>query len=133
MLIGNTGFPSEQKRLCIPRTGGDPGRVIASGEALLLPDTRSHSAFRQYLKTARMGSAAYAPLIQEGQAIGLLITAALAANTLSEKDLAVLTAVAPVIVENWLKLDGPHWLAQEFERAKTTGEAFFVGKEGVTA
>lgn len=133
MLIGNTGFPPEQKRLCIPRTGGDPGRVIASGEGLLLRDTRSHSGFRQYLKTARMGSAVYAPLMHEGQAIGLLITAALAANTMSEDDLAVVTAVAPAIVENWLKLDGPRWLAQEFERAKESGEAFFVGKEGVSA
>ena len=132
MLTGNAGFPPEQKRLCIPLTGGDPGRVISSGQALLLPDTRSHTEFRQYLKTARMGSAAYAPLISEGRTFGLIIVAALAANTLRESDLAVLKALAPVIVEKWMKLEGPSWLAAEYSRAVDTGEAFFVGQEGVS-
>lgn len=132
MLTGNTGFPAEQKRLCIPVGGGDPGQVIASGQPLLLADTRSHSRFRQYLKTARMGSAAYAPLSREGRTFGLIIVAALAADTLGEDDLGVLTALAPTIVENWVRLDGPAWLAAEYDRAVETGEAFFTGQEGVS-
>lgn len=131
MLTGNAGFPAEQRRLCIPLNGGDPGRVIASGQPLLLSDTRSHSQFRQYLKTARMGSAAYAPLSYEGRTFGLIIVAALAANTLDDDDLAVLTALAPTIAENWVRLEGPAWLAAEYARAVETGEAFFVGQEGV--
>lgn len=131
MLIGNTGFPPEQRRLCVPLNGGDPGRVIASGKPLLLGDTRNHSGFRQYLKTARMGSAAYAPLTSEGRTFGLIIVAALAANTLREGDLAALTVLAPTVAESWIKLDGPAWLAAEYHRALETGEAFLTGQEGV--
>lgn len=131
MLVGNTGFPPEQRRLCVPLNGGDPGRVIASAQPLLLGDTRSHSGFRQYLKTARMGSAAYAPLTSEGRTFGLIIVAALAANTLREGDLAVLTLLAPTLAESWIKLGGPAWLETEYVRALESGEAFLADQEGV--
>ena len=36
MLVGNTGFPPDQTRLCIPIDGGHPGQVIASAAPLLL-------------------------------------------------------------------------------------------------
>lgn len=114
MLVGNTGFPPEQKRLLIPIDGGHPGRVIATGQPILLTDTRSHGSFRQYLKTARMGSAIYAPLIWEDAAQGLIIMAGLAAGTMSAADLAVLEALAPAVTHNWLRLGGPDWLAREY-------------------
>ena len=82
MLVGNTGFPPDQRRLCIPIDGGNPGQVIASAAPLLLKDTREHTEFRQYLRTSRMGSAIYAPLVWEGAAQGLLIMAAQAAGTM---------------------------------------------------
>jgi hypothetical protein len=53
MLVGNQGFPPEQRRLMIPIDGGDPGRVIASARPLLLRDTRGHAGFRQYLNVRR--------------------------------------------------------------------------------
>jgi hypothetical protein len=114
MLVGNIGFPPEQRRLLIPIDGGHPGRVIASGEPLLLEDTRRHEAFRQYLKTARMGSAIYAPLIWDGAARGLIIMAAQAGGTMGAGDLAVLAACAPGVTANWLRTGGPDWLAQEY-------------------
>lgn len=120
MLVGNIGFPPEQRRLLIPIDGGHPGRVIATAEPLLLMDTRQHPAFKQYLKTARMSSAIYAPLIWDGAARGLIIVAAQAGNTFAAPDLAVLMAVAPVVTANWLRLGGPAWLDAEY-RAVTTG------------
>ena len=123
MLVGNTGFPADQRRLRIPIDGGHPGRVIATAQPLLLQDTRDHPAFRQYLRTARMGSAVYAPLIWEGAAQALIIVAAQAAGTMRAADLAVLVAVAPVIGQEWQARGGPGWLAAEYaaEQARVAG------------
>lgn len=126
MLVGNTGFPAEQERLCIPVDGGDPGRVIASAAPLLLHDTRAHGGFRQYLKTARMGSAVYAPLVRDGRAFGLIITAALAGGTMGEDDLAVIAALAPVVAGLWDDRGGPAWLAQEYAGALAGGRAWIA-------
>ena len=56
MLIGNVGFPAEQRRLMIPIDGGHPARVRQSRKALLLANTDEHGDFKQYLKSSRMGS-----------------------------------------------------------------------------
>ena len=116
MLVGNTGFPPDQKRLRIPIDGGHPGQVIASAAPLLLEDTRQHTAFRQYLRTARMGSAAYAPLVWDGAAQGLLIMAAQAAGTMRHEDLAVLVELAPAVAREWRARGGCDWLAEEYAR-----------------
>ena len=114
MLTGNIGFPPEQRRLLIPIDGGHPGQVIATGAPLLLEDTRKHPAFKQYLTSARMSSAIYAPLIWDGAARGLIILAAQAGGTMGPQDLAILCAIAPAITANWLRLGGPDWLAVEY-------------------
>jgi hypothetical protein len=114
MLVGNIGFPPEQRRLLIPIDGGHPGRIIASAAPLLLRDTRQHQEFKQYLKTARMGSAIYAPLIWEGAARGLIIMAAQAGGTMGEDDLATLVTTAPAVTAGWLRTGGPDWLATEY-------------------
>jgi hypothetical protein len=116
MLVGNTGFPPDQKRLRIPIDGGNPGQVIETAQPLLLEDTRTRTEFRQYLRTARMGSAIYAPLLWDGAAQGLLIMAAQAAGTMRQQDLAALVALAPVVAREWRALGGPDWLAQEYAR-----------------
>jgi len=128
MLTGATGFPPEQQRLCIPIDGGDPGQVIATAEPLLIVDTRAHQRFRQYLKTARMGSAIYAPLIWDGRAQGLIIMAALAAGTFGQADLDVLATLAPVVAANWRRTGGPAWHAQEYAAALRDGRAFIAGE-----
>lgn len=114
MLVGNIGFPADQRRLLIPIDGGDPGRVLASGASLLIADTRRHPTFRQYLRTARMGSAIYAPLVWDGSARGLVIMAAQAGGTMRAADLGVLAACAPGVTANWLRTGGPDWLAAEY-------------------
>ena len=114
MLVGNTGFPHDQKRLMIPIDGGHPGQVIAETAPLLLEDTRQHTEFRQYLRTARMGSAVYAPLVWDGAAQGLLIMAAQAAGTMRSEDLAAIVELAPVVAREWRARGGPNWLAEEY-------------------
>ena len=121
MLVGNHGFPPEQKRLLVPIDGGNPGQVIASGEPLLLADTTVRPDFKQYLKTSRMGSAIYAPLIWHGQTIGLIITAAQARWTFGQSDLDRLVELAPVATLAWIAHDGPAWLALEYEGVKPSG------------
>ena len=116
MLVGNTGFPPDQKRLLIPIDGGHPGRVIASGQPLLLHDTRDHPDFRQYLRTTRMGSAIYAPLFDGRMPIGLVIVAAKAFGTLHQGDLDALVAVADVVGPRWRVQGGPDWLARAYDR-----------------
>jgi GAF domain len=72
--------------------------------------------FRQYLKTSRMGSAIYAPLIWHERVIGLLIMAAQARWTFGPQDLAVLTAIAPAAAAAWIANGGDAWLAAEYGR-----------------
>lgn len=114
MLVGNTGFPPDQRRLLIPIDGGHPGVVLATGKPLLLANTHEHQGFRQYLRTARMGSAVYAPLIWDGAARGLIIMAAQAAWTMRPGDLETLVNVAPAVRDAWLRTDGPAWLDAEY-------------------
>ena len=128
MLVGNIGFPPEQRRLLIPVDGGHPGRVIASAQPLLLIDTRRHQVFRQYLKTARMGSAVYAPLLWDGVAQGVLIAAAQAGGTMGPDDLAALVALAGVVRDRWLDLQGPAWLAGEFAAVMAQGAVADPGR-----
>lgn len=114
MLVGNMGFPAEQRRLLVPIDGGNPGQVIATAKPLLLEDTTTRSDFRQYLSTSRMGSAIYAPLVRDGRAMGLIIMAAQARWTFGAADLDALNALAPLAERAWQRLDGPQWLETEY-------------------
>jgi hypothetical protein len=122
MLVGNTGFPPDQRRLLIPIDGGHPGVVLATARPLLLENTREHPAFQQYLRTARMGSAVYAPLVWDGAARGLVIMAAQAAGTMGPADLAALVAAAPAVRDGWLRTGGPDWLAAEYAAVRAAAQ-----------
>lgn len=111
----------------VPIDGGHPGWVVAHRRSLLLANTDEDRGFRQYLKTARMGSAAYAPLIWQGEILGLIIVAAKARNTLRPVDLAVLEALAPLAASLWVALGGPRWLAAAYPPA----EAWRAPAEGL--
>lgn len=127
MLVGNTGFPVEQKRLMVPIEGGNPGWVVANRQSLVLPNTDDDRSFRQYLKTSRMGSALYSPLLWQGEILGLILVAAQARNTLGAADLAILDALAPVAAASWVALGGPQWLASSYPPA----DAWRASSEGL--
>jgi hypothetical protein len=117
MLVGNSGFPPEQRRLMVPIDAGHPGRVRASREALLLENTDDHGSFRQYLNTARMGSSIYAPMLWEGRFLGQIVLAAQARWTLRPADLAVMMALAPLAAAIWIAKGGPRWLEGSYPPA----------------
>tara|TARA_Y100000588_G_scaffold339631_1_gene382490 strand:- start:2520 stop:2984 length:465 start_codon:yes stop_codon:yes gene_type:complete len=86
ILVAEDGFPKEQHRLRIPDDLGHPGWVVKNQKPLLLANTDEHSDFKQILKTARMGSAMYTPLVQEGNFVGQFITASQARHTYGPDD-----------------------------------------------
>ena len=127
MLVGNVGFPPEQQRLMVPIDGGHPGWVYANRSKLILKNTDEHGAFRQYLKTSRMGSTIFAPVIWKGEFLGQIVMAAQARYTMRDDDLAVLVACSRVAAGAWVAHGGPAWLAANYPAPN----AFYVDKEGV--
>lgn len=94
ILVAEHGFPPEQHRLRIPIDTGHPGWVYQHQCPLILANTDTHADFKQILKTARMGSALYGPMLWQGQMIGQLISAAQARHTFEPADLDILMAFA---------------------------------------
>lgn len=127
MLVGNTGFPPEQVRLLVPIDGGHPGWVYANRSKLILRNTDDHGEFKQYLKSSRMGSTIFAPIIWKGEFLGQLIMAAQARHTMRDADLEVIVALSKVATGAWVAHGGPAWLAATYPPAN----AFHVGKEGI--
>lgn len=127
MLVGNINFPPEQTRLMIPIDGGHPGAVRRSGQPLYLPDTAKVAGdFKQYLKTARMGSAIYVPMIWQGRFLGQIVMAGRAGNSLSPQDFQTMRAAAGIASAAWVAQGGPLWLDTEYPPAN----GFRVGIEG---
>lgn len=112
LLLAEQGFPAEQRRLRIDVDLGHPGWVYRNRKPLILANTDEAPDFRQILKTARMGSALYAPLFWRGEYIGQLITAAQARNTFSEADLEALCAFAPLAAALFQAHDGARLLRE---------------------
>jgi GAF domain-containing protein len=127
MLVGNIGFPPEQARLMIPIEGGHPGRVMRSGQPLLLANTDEDQDFRQYLKTSRMGSSAYAPMLWRGAFLGQIVVAAQARRTYRAEDLAALVLASRLAAASWVAQGGPDWLAANADPP----EAYRVTMEGM--
>jgi len=127
MLVGNIGFPPEQERLMVPIDGGHPGHVYATQAKLILKNTDEHGTFRQYLKTSRMGSTIFAPMIWKGEFLGQLIMAAQARNTMRDEDLEILVAMSRIATGAWVAHGGPAWLRSVYPPAN----AFYVGKHGL--
>jgi hypothetical protein len=127
MLVGNVGFPPEQRRLMVPIDGGHPGWVYANRSKLILKNTDDHGEFRQYLKTSRMGSTVFAPLIWKGEFLGQIIMAAQARHTMRDQDLAALVAFSGLACAVWVAQGGPAWL----ERNAAPADAFRVDREGL--
>ncbi|WP_421928603.1 GAF domain-containing protein [Neoaquamicrobium sediminum] len=127
MLVGNRGFPDEQRRLLVPIDAGHPGWVYLNKRELILENTDDHGAFRQYLKTSRMGSTIFAPMFWKGRFMGQLIMAAQARHTMRQSDLAALKAISRLAAALWVAHDGPAWLEAEYPPS----DGFYVDREGV--
>ncbi len=119
LLIAEWGFPVEQHRLYYPLDTGHPGWVWKNRQALILENTDQHADFVQILKTARMGSALYAPMLWQGKFIGQLLTAAQARNTYAPPDLVRQQALAGMAVAAFMAKDGPGQLARIWREARS--------------
>jgi hypothetical protein len=105
-LFCERGFPAEQHGLRIPSDIGHPGWIFTHRVPLLLANTDEHADFKQILKTARMGSAMYAPMMWRGQFLGQMIMAAQARNTFSEADLEIHRAIAGMATAAFVAIGG---------------------------
>jgi GAF domain-containing protein len=110
LLVAEHGFPPEQHRLRIPVDLGHPGWVVEHRRPLILANTDDDPDFRQILKTARMGSALYGPMLWRGRMLGQLVTASQARNTYEPADLEILVCFAHVAAAVFAAHGGPAFL-----------------------
>jgi hypothetical protein len=110
VLLAEVGFPTEQHRLRIDIGLAHPGWVFKHRKPLLLANTDLDAGFTQILKTARMGSALYAPMMWKGELLGQLVLASQARYTYAQVDLDVLVTFAEVATALWIAHDGPSFL-----------------------
>jgi hypothetical protein len=115
MLVGNVGFPPEQRRLMIPIGWNHPGAVVATGRSILIRDTDAEAGrFRQFLKSSRMGSSLYAPIRAGGSLVGQIVAAAQARFCYGVEDLARIELLAAAAGLAWTAKHGSAWLAGDY-------------------
>lgn len=114
MLVAGRGFPPEQRRLAIPIDWNHPGEVVRTGRPILLENTDEHAAFRQFLKTSRMGSSLYHPIRAGGAMIGQIVAAAQARWSYDASDLGRLSLLADAAALIWQAKGGAAWLAADY-------------------
>jgi signal transduction protein with GAF and PtsI domain len=90
---------------------GHPGHVAKTRQPMLLHDTALHASFVKILQSFRAGSSMFAPLLWQGEYLGVLICANAARGTYAEADLAALQGFAGLGAALFMAHDGPAWLA----------------------
>jgi GAF domain-containing protein len=111
ILFADHGFPAEQRHLRISIMDSRPGHTVRTGEPVVVPNTDKDTMFRQILKTARMGSAMYAPVVWQSEVLGMFNIAAQARNTYDASDLTMAMLFANLAAATWVALGGPRYLA----------------------
>ena len=112
ILFAEHGYPPDQHRARISITDSNPGLVVRTGQPKIVPNTDDDANFRQILRTARVGSSCYLPVIWRRQVLGMLNVAAEARYALSEIDRDMGLLFANLAAATWMALDGPRFLAQ---------------------
>lgn len=111
LIVAPVNFPPEQRHELVDIRLGHPGTVALSRRPLLLRDTALHQGFVKILQTFRAGSAMFAPLVWQGDYLGVLICASAARCTFGERDLAAFQVFAGLATACWVAQGGPSWLA----------------------
>jgi hypothetical protein len=115
ILIAPVNFGPKQRHMRIAHDLGHPGHVIKTKQPMLLANTDEHRSFVKILETFRAGSPMFAPMMWQGEALGVLICAAQARHTMSEADLEVHVAFSHLAAAQWIAHGGPEWLRSSFE------------------
>jgi hypothetical protein len=84
--------------------------VVQHQRPLVLANTDEVPDFRQILKTARMGSALFGPMVWRGHMLGQVLTAAQARHTYGPIDLDLFMGFAHVAAAVFVAHGGPAWL-----------------------
>ena len=111
VLVAPVNFGPQQRHMRIPHDLGHPGHVIATKTPMLLTNTDEHRSFIKILETFRAGSPVFAPIMWNGEALGVLICAAQGRNTMSEADLEVNVAFSHLAAAQWMAHGGPKYLS----------------------
>ena len=112
ILLAEQGYPPEQHRARISIHDSNPGLVVRTGQPKIVPNTDEDPNFRQILKTTRVGSSVYLPVVWQRQVLGMFNVAAQARYALAEPDLRMGLLFANLSAATWMALDGPRYLEQ---------------------
>ena len=110
ILLAEHGYPPEQHRARISIHDSNPGLVVRTGQPKIVPNTDEDPNFRQILKTTRVGSSVYLPVVWQRQVLGMFNVAAQARYALAETDLRMGLLFANLSAATWMALDGPRYL-----------------------
>lgn len=114
MLLANRGFPPEQRRLCIPIEWNHPGEVVRTQAPILLENTDDHGQFRQFLKTSKMGSSLYHPIVTPDGMVAQIVSAAQVRWTYDRTDLDRLNMLAQIAALVWTATGADAWLRSDY-------------------
>jgi GAF domain-containing protein len=112
ILLAEHGYPADQHRARISIMDSNPGLVVRTGRAKIVPNTEEDPNFRQILRTTRVGSSCYLPVIWQRQVLGMFNVAAEARYALSEIDRDTGLLFANLAAATWMALEGPRFLEQ---------------------
>ena len=112
LLVAPVNFGPTQRHMKIDIALGHPGAVVRNRQPMLLANTDTHQSFVKILETFRAGSAVFAPLMRQREAIGVIICASQARNTFSAADLEVHVAFSHLASALWIANRGPEYLSR---------------------
>lgn len=110
LIAASVNFAPGQHHELVAIGLGHPGEVARTHRAMLLHDTALHISFVKILQSFRAGSSMFAPLLWQGEYLGVLICANAARGTFAERDLTALQAFANLGAALFVAHGGPAWL-----------------------
>jgi len=111
LISAPVNFAPSQHHELVAIELGHPGHVAKTRQPMLLHDTALHASFVKILQSFRAGSSMFAPLLWQGEYLGVLICANAARGTYAEADLAALQGFAGLGAALFMAHGGPAWLA----------------------
>lgn len=113
MITAPVNFAPEQYHELVDIKLGHPGEVAKTRQPMLLRDTALHAGFVKILQSFRAGSSMFAPILWQGEYLGVLICANAARNSFGEADLIAHRGFAALAASMWVAHDGPAWMAAQ--------------------
>lgn len=116
ILCAEQGFGPEQRHARIAINDSRPGHTVASARPALVPDTDIDPIFRQIQANGRAGCSSYAPVIWNGEVIGMFFAACKARRMYDDRDNRAHDLFAAAVAPTWIARGGMERIAQLAER-----------------